>query len=98
MNYEDWIVRAEKINLKVDDAENFLNKTISELLEEKNIKIGSMGLLPDEVRESEKFKIANKRFKIAFEELRNFNKNSSKAFMRKRSELKRKKQIRPKDD
>ena len=75
LKYGDWKQASDDINSEVDKLSDILQKFPS----------GSMGLTPDEVRNSKEYKSAKKNFDNAFKKLQDFNKNSSKEFKRQKS-------------
>jgi len=81
--YLEYIQKVLQLENKVDMAENELMKIVRE-----TDSVG-MGLVSDELRTSSEYQKADKIFTLAFKELQSFNRNSPKAFMKKRSLNKR---------
>lgn len=76
MTREEYFQKAkvakELYEKKQDEAEKALKSLITER--------GSMGLVPDYIKDSLEFKAAKRNFDNAFNDLRNFNQNYIKTF------------------
>ncbi|MBX9158370.1 hypothetical protein ACTFR8_22490 [Bacillus cereus group sp. MYBK15-3] len=80
MTREEAEIRKKELNDECDEASKALQ------MFERN----TMGLVPDHVRETQDYQDADKRFKVAFARLREFNGWYVKEFRKKRTGGKRK--------
>jgi len=81
-DYEEWKETKQEIEMRVDSSEKELKKITGNT---------NGGILSDEIRTSSEYKTVKKKFDAAFNDLRNFNKNSPKDFLKKeRSEYRNK--------
>ena len=80
IEYDEWIEISTAINKEVDDSEIALTKYDRE----------ASGLIPEKTRTSSAYKKDKSTFDQAFKKLQNFNKNSSKAFVKKQTQERRK--------
>ena len=74
MTFEEAQVQEIKLNEEVDKYSAILN----------SFETNGMGLVPDHIREQQDYKEADKAYKIAFSNLRNFNAWYVKEFMKKK--------------
>lgn len=74
MTYEEAKAHKQKLNEEVDRYSKILN----------SFEKGNIGLTPDHIKESPEYKEADKAFKIAFSNLRDFNAWYVKEFMKKK--------------
>ena len=74
MTREEAEIRKKELNAECDEASATLQKFES----------NAMGLVPDHVRETQEYQDANKKFKVVFAKLREFNAWYVKEFRKKR--------------
>lgn len=85
MTYEEWKIKSNDISNLVDISEKKLNDITSKLCSEYSISLVSGGLVPEIIRNDKEYRNSMIEFRNAFNYYREFNKNSPKEFMKKRS-------------
>ena len=79
LSYGEWKKASDNLNSQVDGFSDRLN----------TFPRGEMGLTPDDVQNSKEYKLAKQNYNNAFKKLQNFNKKSSKEFLRRESKERR---------
>ena len=85
MTYEEWKIKSNAISNLVDIAEKKLNDITLKLCSEHSISLVSGGLVPEIIRNDKEYRNSMIEFRNTFNYYREFNKNSPKEFMKKRS-------------
>lgn len=85
MTYEEWKIKSNDISNLVDISEKKLNDVIATLCKKYSLSFVSGGLVPEIIRTDTEYRNTMIEFRNAFNYYREFNKNSPKEFMKKRS-------------
>ena len=79
LSYDDWKTAKDDLNTVVDIIGAKLDSNPT----------GEMGLTPDKIRKSKKYKQLDQDFKDIFKKLQDFNKKSPKEFKRREAKERR---------
>jgi len=78
-SYEEWLKESKEIDKESDDASDAI----------KSFPRNEMGLTPDNVKNTEEYKVANKNWNTSWKKLQEFNRTSPNEFKRRASNERR---------